>query len=468
MQSVRTSSGMFEPDVDSRLVSISREDVNFHPHSFADDSGRLFRWKGDLYRAISSQWADFFEGLVRDGTLLQLVERGLLIETTPTDLKLEGYAMVVKHRSIPFVSYPHEWSAVMLRDASVAIIDLAIEVTQRDLALKDGHPWNILFDAYTPIWVDLTSITPPEHVTGWRPYDSFCRFCYYPLILMSHGHERIARALIPEYNGVQRSELIALMRSTVASRFIFHKLLSRGLNFGRSSLKGKSSGSGSPLALLKQAKRDLESISLPAYEDKQQEARREHVRLLSASGETPQQRTLRGILTQLHPDAVLDLSRGETWTSILPATMGFYVVSAEADPARATTLYKVARENRLRILTLIMDFIKPTPSVGYSNHYSISAAERLKCDFVVALGLAHRAALENYLTFDLIAEGLSSFSKRWLLVDFVTKQNNGASNVTGFDSHQLPGFIAALRKQFSDVRVVSSGAGPEWWLLCEK
>ena len=117
MQSVRTSSGMFEPDVDSHLVSISREDVNFHPHSFADDSGRLFRWKGDLYRAISSQWADFFEGLLRGGTLLQLVERGLLIETTPTDLKLEGYAMVVKHRSIPFVSYPHEWSAVMLAKA---------------------------------------------------------------------------------------------------------------------------------------------------------------------------------------------------------------------------------------------------------------------------------------------------------------------------------------------------------------
>ena len=164
----------------------------------------------------------------------------------------------------------------MLRDASVATIDLAIELTRRDLALKDGHPWNILFDAYTPIWVDMTSITPPEHVTGWRPYDSFCRFCYYPLILMSHGHERIARALIPEYSGVQRSELIALMRSTVASRFIFYKLLRRGLNFGRSRLKGKSAASGSPLALLKQTKRDVERISLPAYEDKQQQARDEH------------------------------------------------------------------------------------------------------------------------------------------------------------------------------------------------
>ena len=115
-----------------------------------------------------------------------------------------------------------------------------------------------------------------------------------------------------------------------------------------------------------------------------------------------------------------------------------------------------------------MDFIKPTPSVGYSSHYSISAAERLKCDLVVAIGLAQRVALENYLTFDLVAEGLSSFSKRWLLVDFVQKQSTASPNGNQLDSRELSGFVAALRKQFSDVTVVSSDGDPEVWLLCEK
>jgi hypothetical protein len=357
---------------------------------------------------------------------------------------------------------------MMLRDASVALIDLAIELTRSGLALKDAHPWNVLFDAYSPVWVDLTSIIRQGHETSWPAYDEFCRFCYYPLILMSHGHERVARVLLPEYRGVERSELIALMRGSFPSRLVLSKLLRRGLNFGRSILSGKSRNSGSRLAFFKQTRRDLERISLPAYEDRQREARDESVRLSSASELTPHQRTLRRILDQLRPASMLNLSRGGTWTSILPAVMGVEVVSADEDPIRATTLYTVARENRLRILPLVMEFIKPTPAIGFSNHYSISAAERLKCDLVLALGLAHKVVLENHLTFDLLAEGLASFSKRWLLVDFVRAQSHGASDVDGFDSHQLPGFVSALRKQFSDVKVVSSGGDAEVWLLCEK
>ena len=462
MQSVKTRPTMINPHIEKRPGWISIDEVSFHPHSIgADDCGRLFRWEGQLYRAISSKRAGFFEGLFNDGILQQLVERGLLIDTVPTDLKLDGYAMVVKHRSISYASYPQEWSATMLRDASVATIDLAIELAERGLTLSDAHPWNIVFDACTPVWVDLTSITRQEQPSGWRAYDEFCRFCYYPLILMAHGYERIARALLPEYTGVQRSELMALMRGSLPSRLILSKLVRRGINAGQSILLGKSRSSGTTLALFKQIKRELETLPLQAYHDEKGVARDEFIRSQSTVALAPKQRMLRRILTELKPAAVLDLSGGETWSSLLPAGMGFEVISAQADPVRATTLYTLARENSLRILPLILDFIKPTPAVGYSSHYAIGAAERLKCDLVLAFGLAQRVALKNHLPFDLIAEGLSSFSRRWLLVDFV-------SRAAPAECEELGSFVTSLRKHFSEVRTVSPAADREVWLLCEK
>ena len=182
--------------------------------------------------------------------------------------------------------------------------------------------------------------------------------------------------------------------------------------------------------------------------------------------------TLRKILTELKPETILDLSRGPTWTSTVPAIMGFKVVSIDPDPARITALYETSRRKDLSILPFIVDFLKPTPSVGYSNHYSIGATERLQCDMVLALGLT-QIALENHLTLDLIAEGLASFTKRWLVVGFGDEKKAPA----GKDAcvpRSFPGspsvedFIGALRRRFSEVSVVSSSSQSGVWLLCKK
>jgi hypothetical protein len=168
------------------MVVPARE-VVFHPHSFADDAGRLFRWNDKLWRGITSGNAPFVDGLFRDGVIRALVDRGLLIDSEPTDLALNGYELVVSHRQLPFISYPQEWSAGMLKDAALTILDLAIELSRRDLVLRDAHPWNVLFDWSHPVYVDLTSIAALDHQPIWPAYDEFCRFCYYPLILMSLG-----------------------------------------------------------------------------------------------------------------------------------------------------------------------------------------------------------------------------------------------------------------------------------------
>src|ERR1044071_4790464 len=133
--------------VEQRRAAIPSEEVTFHAHSFADDAGRLFWWGAQLCRGINSRHAEFFARLFRDGVMQDLIERGLLIESELTELTFDDYPVVVKHRIVPFISYPNEWCAAMLKDAALTTVDLAIELARHRLTLKDAHPWNLLFDA---------------------------------------------------------------------------------------------------------------------------------------------------------------------------------------------------------------------------------------------------------------------------------------------------------------------------------
>ena len=105
--------------------------------------------------------------IMHEGTLERLTDQGLLIDTEATDLIIDGYEMIVRHRVVPFASYPEEWCPAMLKDAAFTFLDLLVELAHCGLTLKDSHPWNLLFDRGRAVYVDLTSITPigDEH---WR------------------------------------------------------------------------------------------------------------------------------------------------------------------------------------------------------------------------------------------------------------------------------------------------------------
>jgi len=451
MEAIRRGTGLRDHPKGNYLMSAQVEtksfsglldprSVSFHPHSFADDAGRLFKSGGQLFRGIKPAHVPFFAHLFQDGLIDKLVRLGLLIETEPTNLRLDEYPMVLSHRLVPFVSYPNEWCAPMLKDAALTIIELAIELSNAGLTLKDAHPWNVLFDFPKPVYVDFTSIAPQTNALDWDAYDEFCRFCLYPLILMCNGQERIARALLPEYQGVLRSELLAASGSLPMS-FIVSKLCGR---VSRSMSTLFRTRARSQKDVLKEAKRSLENLSWRNNRDHQEP---------SSSGDSVAQREIVSrIVSDLQPAEVLDFSVGES-CAIDAARLGAKVVAATPNSRRAAATYALTRRERLSILPLVLDFVKPTPSIGYRDHYSMAADQRLKCELVLALGLTRKLIEENHFNFEMIAEGLASFSTHRAVVDF----HGGAA--------RLDEFIEALLARFSRVRKVLSDPTI---LVCEK
>jgi SAM-dependent methyltransferase len=471
-------------------------EVKFHPHSFGDYHVRLFQWQGQLYRGIYPEGAPFFAKLFQEGVIQKLSDQGLLIESELTSLVLGDYTMVVHHRKLPFVTYPNEWCGAMFKNAALTLVDLAIELAKQGLTLGDAHPWNLLFDIDEchPVFVDLGSVAVINDAT-WRVYDEFCRFCLYPLQLMSCGRPRIARLLMCEDEGVLRSDLLRWIpevslregspKVSVLSRLessLRQKLPDSSLQYlktgltkigllSQKTLPGNPSHSNvlgnirekSHLAFLQNVRREVESIIFPSEHPKQTSEPLQADR-------TIKQKTIRKILSELKPETVLDIGSGDGYYAKLAAALGSKVIALDIDESCITQLYGEAHAKLLPILPLVMDFTKPTPARGLANHWAIAATDRLQCEMVLALAVVDHIVLVQRLNFDQIVEGLAQFSTRWAVVEFIPREDPTISKLWSerISWYTLDYFIDALRKRFSKVTLLPSDPEPRVLLFCEK
>jgi hypothetical protein len=438
-------------------------DIKFHPHSFGDQKIRLFNLDGQIYRGIRGEAAMFFGRLFQEDVIQSLVEKGLMIDSELTTLKVENYDLVVRHRSLPFNAYPNEWCAAMLKDGIILMLNLAIALASQGLTLTDAHPWNLIFDLKNnrPIFVDLGSIVPIRSAS-WPAYDEFCRFCLNPLILMVHGHDEIARLLMFEDRGVTHSDVEHL----VGGRF--RRTLIR-------SLSAKLSRSLTQLTSAYAAKfgQDLGKLHLRFLENLKEAVEGIEIdQKSSACG--PQancdetQTTVYQILTDLKPDSVLDVSPHQVWQIEMAARLGSQVLSFDVDRDRTTQLYDLACAEKLPILPLVMDFTKPTPARGLGNHWSIAATERLACDMVLAFGMVYPLVGNRHLNFEQIVEGLASCSKKWVLIDFVPVQAIPQEWADRFPWYSLDNFIKAIKQDFQEVSILPTHPESPVMLLCRK
>lgn len=472
--------------------------IDFHPHSFGDDKLRLFQLNGQIYRGISAEKSAFFTKLFQDGVIKELTEKGLLIESELASLSIEPYRLIVHHRCIPFASYPNEWCAAMFKNAALTLINLAIELAQSGCTLIDAHPWNLLFDIdrFKPVFVDLGSVIPIS-TPVWLAYEEFCRFCLYPLILMCHGYDKIARLLMCEDEGVSEEFLLKLTGDLLIfklSNIFLYQRLQRlsssyfwrvqkkisSIKFFSSQFSVKELDLLLPyntalqrkhLKFLENIRQGVESISLPAAKGERSElCGKPDLSISSQVDWTVKQQSVHKVIAELRPSSVLDIGCGTGWYSKLAAILGSKVVSLDTEQDCITQLYYDACTNKLPILPLVMDFTKPTPARGLADHWAIAATHRFQCDMVLALALVHHIVKQRHLNFEQIVEGLALFSKRWLLVEFVSCADREVSELelSKFSWYTLNNLLESLERKFDGVKQLTSYSEDRTLILCEK
>ena len=106
------------------MSAISPREVRYSNLSLVDDVGRVFNWKNGIYRGINPTAARQVRELLASEFMEELTRRGLFPESKITEHTLEGFAFVVEHQAIPYVTYPHEWAFDMFKDAALAVLEV--------------------------------------------------------------------------------------------------------------------------------------------------------------------------------------------------------------------------------------------------------------------------------------------------------------------------------------------------------
>jgi len=454
-------------------------EISFHPLSYQDEAGRLFQWGEGLYRGISAGSAPFLAQLVQGEAVRDLVAAGLLVETEATPLALQGFDLVLKHRSFSFASYPFEWCAAMFKAAALTIINLAIGLARHDLMLKDAHPWNVLFDGCRPVWIDLTSIVPANGSHTWPAEGEFYDNCVHPLLLMAQGREKLARSIIAESEVVLRADLEMLggsnsllvdVTTALLSRFPEKKrrAVRKTLRPLRSVLANKSKAKPqmSLTQRLKQIKADVEKIQVPVGK-----AQSSDFSFQPNDSWNAKQHAVNQILREKKPRTLLDIASGSGWFSGLAAQFGCAVVAFDRETEAVARLFRAGGADDLSILPLVMDFARPTAARGLASHSHIAATDRFRCEMVLMLGFLHDLVFRyRRLGLNEISDGLALFSERWIVVEFIPGDDPEVGPLWSnwFEGYTLDNLKRALRRNFSKIEVLPSHPGSRVLLLCER
>jgi SAM-dependent methyltransferase len=419
-----------------------------------------------------------------------------------------GYETVLEHDRVPFVTYPHEWSGSMLRDAALFHVELFEALGERGLTLKDWHPYNVLFDGTTPKFVDFTSIIPSADLRNqshlahaparkgiarlWDSdsvavYESY-RLMYepyfgLPLEMMKRSRHGEARrrlyetALNSADSVITRREVfggdrVARIAYELADRRLRLALLEKGLvklRFYRAverRLRGMDTA--------------VKGSAYSSYYEEKNEA----FSTDPAPDWNAKQHSVRNTLLERRPATVLDLGSNTGWFSILAARLGSKVVAVDLDEASIDSLYSAARRDSLPILPLVVNLADPLadraarefedePSlskIGGSAPLYPSPNSRLQCDMVLALAVIHHLSLGQGLSFERVASIFAGLGKKHLCVEFVSIDDpmitsdraffpayNTAPEAFGW--YSLDNFVSTVRRHFPSVEIRPSHPG---------
>ncbi|CAG0971501.1 hypothetical protein ANAEL_01207 [Anaerolineales bacterium] len=428
--------------------------------SFRDPSGFLFTQNGILYRQINRAYSKDYARLVDSGLYEKLVKAGLLIQHVEVDqppMVSELAFKVIQPESVPFISYPYEWSFSQLKDAALATLSIQKRALKLDMSLKDASAYNIQFVRGKATLIDTLSFEIYKEGEPWVAYRQFCQHFLAPLALMAYRDVRLSQLLRIYIDGIPldlASELLP-----VKTKFNFGLLTHIHIHAGAQKRYSDKVLSPRKGGMSKQALTGLiESLEgtvnkltwKPAgtewgdyyentnYTDTAFEHKKQLVKEWSA---------------EKKPALVWDLGGNTGVFSREAASSGAFTVSFDIDPAAVEQNYRVVKaQKEQNILPLVLDLTNPSPALGWDNLERDSFGARGPVDMALALAVIHHLAISNNVPLPQLADFFAAHCK-WLVIEFVPKSDSQvkkllASREDIFPNYTREGFEAAFSLRF--------------------
>lgn len=405
--------------------------MNKEPSSYRDPSGYIFFHEGVLYRQVNQPFKREFEHFMNSGCYQDLVNKKQLLphEQLPENFTGEDqWYCTLKPRLLPFISYAWEWSFQMLKEAALLTLDLQSTALKYGLSLKDATTFNVQFLEGRPVFIDSLSFEFYEAGKPWIAYRQFCEQFLAPLLLMHYRKLPLQQLSLAYPEGIPLQ--IASRMLPFRSKFSLHCYLHIHLNarVSRSSAGGKNK----PVAFNKKKMQDL-LLSLrqlvngldlketnSTWSAYYEEANQRNNYL------PDKKRIITGWIDRIAPDisTASDLGANDGEFSRLFSNKQINCLAADLDPNCIDRLYRnIRKENNNYLHPLIQDLSLPSPAIGVNNMERPSFLQRGQKEAVLALALIHHLAIGKNIPLDSIANLFSQLTTKWLIIEFVPKED---------------------------------------------
>ena len=395
--------------------------------SVIDPMGRVFHYRGGIYRAISKGGDEIVREFLNQKNLDQIFDKGL-IRTELTDIKAEGYGVVVKHHNVEFKSLPYEWSGNMIQDICRMIMQLGAELYIRGYSFKDGHQFNSFFDYYKPIWIDFGSILPIKNIPNSRrlepldfPWEFSGTFIHQSYIFLEKSGAI----------NISKEDMFAIREKYISDPIEFFCAMDdyfSNIEFKYGATEWTGYGNS-------------------------------HV-----ADTNPKVIHTKKFLQDIGESTLIDIGASKGRFSELGVELGYDVVAFDLDASSIAKLYSKTKKSKNNILSLVVDLTKMTPQI--EGHLPFT--ERVRCDVSMFLAVIHHLSLKRKVPFETIAQNLSDLTGKYSIVEFIPK---GDRHVGGWGDqawYSMDNFIKVMDRHFHFLEVINITPEPRKLLFFRK
>ena len=426
------------------------------PGSFRDPATTVFYVGERVLRGLDARGAAEWAGLSATTFFPKLIDDGKAVATRAVEsgelpsVDVGGWALVLEHDRIPFISYPYEWTFEMLRDAAVLHLEVLLAALGDGVTMKDGYAFNVQWRGASPVFIDIGSFERLGGGGPWVGYRQFCQTFLYPLLLQAHLDIPFQRFLRGHLDGLEPHDMRQLFsglrrfRKGVFRHVYLHSVMEARTTKGTEAVKQelRDAGFGAELTkatvtkLLKLVRRLRSKRSTSgwasyrgtcSYTDEDREAK---------------QRFVRHALEARPRHLVWDLGANDGAYSRLAAEHADQVVAVDSDDVVVDALYRSLREDGPdNVLPLVMDLVDPSPGRGWRGVERRAFTDRGRPDMVLGLALVHHLALAANVPLAEVVDWLCSLGAT-LVVEFVEPHDPMAERLL---ANKPPGLFADYR-----------------------
>lgn len=395
-----------------------------HNASFRDPSGYVFTEKNILKRAVLPKYFEQYDALKKSGFFKKAIDNDLLIPHTET-ARSDSFIELTPER-VPFISYPYEWSFDQYKHAALHTLKLQKFAVNNGFILKDASAFNVFFHNGNPILVDTLSFDFYKENTPWRAFQMFLSHFLGPLTLAHFHDASMLKMMQTHIDGIP----IPLTSSLLPLHSLFSPLLLSNIHLvAKMERKFKSQ---------KNLDIVVESRLSKNKHLKHLDALYEYIRDLKISHKTEwgnyyenihysqeafnfKKQKINEWVSTTPTKKLVDVGGNDGTLARSVCGNIDQIIVGDIDPVAVNRNYtNVQAKNEKNILPLIMDFVNPSPAIGYNNTERQSLIDRLtefKPDITLVLAIIHHLALSGNVPLSKIAHLFGQFSKK-LIIEF--------------------------------------------------